>query len=112
MLIEKQNRIRDKNHRRLIATLPCLTTGLEGSTQADHVSEGRFSMGMKAGDDNCVPLSYTEHAYQHQIGESNYWSQYGGIARVRTLAKALYKATGDEAEATYLIRKWRNENSF
>lgn len=109
MLIEKQNRIRDKKHRRWVASLECLITGITGMSQAAHVSEGRYSLGMKACDSLCIPLSVSEHAKQHAMGEIAYWKQYGGIERVKTLAKALYECSGDDAEAVYLIEQWRKE---
>lgn len=109
MLIEKQNRVRDKKHRMWIASLPCIVSGYEGMCQAAHVSEGRHSIGLKACDSMCIPLCVFEHQTQHEQGERQYWLRYGGIERVKTLANALYKASQDTAEAIYLIEQWRKE---
>jgi len=107
LLLPKENRIRDRVHRIWIASLPCLITTLEGLTQCAHVSYGRNSFAYKAGDDNCVPLCVDEHRKQTATTEEKYWAPYGGVEKVQTLGNMLYLCTGDTAEATYLMEKWR-----
>lgn len=46
---------RSEKYRRLIATLPCVNCGLEGSTQAAHINFGK-GFGLKTSDATCVPL--------------------------------------------------------
>lgn len=50
----KSRPVRDKAWRRHIATMPCLSCGLEGSTQAAH--RRGHGMGIKASDYECIPL--------------------------------------------------------
>lgn len=107
MLIPKQNRIRDDKHRRWVAELPCCVSGVQGHTQAAHVSQGRMSMGMKASDDTCVPLSVPEHDLQHHQGEDRYWKPYGGIERAKELGNALYVKTGDTDYALMLLARFK-----
>jgi hypothetical protein len=102
----KENRIRDEKHRRFIASLPCCVTGLEGETQCAHVSEGRHSIGMKSGDNNCLPLSVDEHRIQHEIGEQNYWFSFGGLAKAKRLANNLYDVSGDMDAALALLESF------
>ena len=107
MLIPKQNRERKKAHREWIASLPCCVSKLQGHTQAAHVSKGRFSMGLKSGDNNCLPLSVWEHEMQHRLGERLYWEQYGGIEKAKTLANALYEISGNTNAALMLLARFR-----
>lgn len=109
MLIPKQNRIRDKAHRRWIASLSCVVSGVHGETQAAHVSAGRYSLGMKASDSEILPLSVTEHLKQHtsRAGEKGYWECRGGIDRAKQLAADLYSVSGDTDYANMLILRFR-----
>jgi hypothetical protein len=59
--------LRSKQHRRNVAALPCLVTGLEGSSQCAHAN---FSKGgaMKACDTLCFPLSPAAHEFHDRSG--------------------------------------------
>lgn len=105
----KEKRERSPKHRRWISTLPCIVTLLEGATQCAHVSKGRYSMGMKIGDNFCIPLSVNEHRKQHEEGEVKYWNKHGGIERVQYLGNCLYECTGDDTEAWRLIKQWKTQ---
>ena len=108
-LLPKQNRIRDKKHRKWIASLPCCVSG-RTETQAAHIRDQCFSAGMKPGDDLCIPLDYKEHALQHKIGEKLYWQPHGGIDKAKQLAKDLYAIRGDTDKAMMLIVRFKNGN--
>jgi hypothetical protein len=105
MLVKKENRIRDEKHRRFIASLPCCVTG-HTDVQCAHVSEGKRSIGLKSGDNFCLPLSVNEHRIQHEIGELTYWSHFGGIDRAKKLANDLYKVSGDTDAALALLENF------
>jgi hypothetical protein len=104
----KQNREKKLKHRRWIASLPCVITGAH-DVQCAHISKGRHSMGMKACDSMCVPLSCSQHAKQHGMSEEKFWEPHGGIDRAKALANALYEVSGDNIEALRLIQKWRSQ---
>ncbi len=53
--------MRSEKYRRLIASMPCVSCGLEGQTQAAHQNEGK-GMGLKTSDATCVPLCHRCHA--------------------------------------------------
>lgn len=108
MLIPKTPIIRSEKHRRFIACLPCVVS-LSNEVQAAHVRKGNLcGIGMKPSDEFCLPLSVSEHAKQHRIGEESYWKPYGGHEKASALAKKLYEATGDGKEAMRLIMEFRN----
>lgn len=103
----KPVKVRSEKHRRFIASLPCLITGAP-DVQACHIRHGNGAgVGLKSGDDCCIPLSCSQHALQHRTSEVEYWGQYGGIERATKLAKALYKHTGDRDKAIELIMEFR-----
>jgi hypothetical protein len=102
--------IRSKKHLKFIASLPCLTTGLEGSTQAAHIRSGLYAMGMKPDDSLTVPLSWMQHALQHNGAEKDYWKDKGGIENIKALAIQLYENTGDEYTCRDLINDYRERH--
>lgn len=107
MLIPKAEYIRDKKHLQWIATLPCCVTG-KPDVQAAHIRTGQTGgMGLKPCDSLTVPLDHMAHRIQHDIGEAKFWGKYGGIYKAKTLAKELYRHSGDTAKALLLIREFR-----
>ena len=77
--LSRHKRIRNKEYRRFIATLPCLVCG-RAPSHAHHI---RFAqpraLGLKVGDDWIVPLCYTHHRSVHQVGHEQGWWQAKGI---------------------------------
>ena len=104
----KQTRIRSKAHLKFIASLPCVVTGGH-EVQAAHIRTGCLSMGMKPCDSLTVPLHWMEHARQHTMNEAAFWEPYGGIDRVKQLARDLYAVSGDKDAAIMLITEFRND---
>ena len=81
-------------------------------TQSAHVSQGRCSIGMKAGDDCCIPLSCDQHAEQHRIGERKYWGGPDGVELAKQLGKDLYEISGDDFAAMELLIRFKNDFRF
>lgn len=77
--VGRHKRIRNKDYRRFVATLPCLVCGRVPS----HPHHVRFAqprvLGMKVGDDWVVPLCYMHHRSVHQVGHEQDWWQAKGI---------------------------------
>lgn len=102
----KVPKIRSEAHRRYIASLPCCVTGREGNTQAAHIrADGGAGMGLKSGDDSCIPLSYQEHSRQHSMAERKYWGDM--LPEAILLAYQLYGVTGNISEGRKLIDRFR-----
>ena len=82
MLIPKSKRIKSKRHLEYVAKQRCCLTfssdWCRGNVQAHHLLkpyEGKRGMGMKASDNNVVPLCYYHHAQLHdqQGDEDSFW---------------------------------------
>lgn len=112
MLLPKQKYIRNKSHRRFIASLPCLITGRD-DVQSCHIRiENNAATALKSSDDCCAPLCIEQHRLQHEIGERAYWKPYLGHKRATKLTKALYGVTGDREAALELIEEWKAEREM
>ena len=99
-------RIRDRKHLDWIRSLPCCVTGGPPPSDPAHISAGNGKgVACKVGDDNCVPLSWTEHRLQHSKGERSYWGQ--DLDRAKQLGKDLYEVSGDYLRALILLSKFR-----
>jgi hypothetical protein len=59
---------RSEKHRRIVASMPCLSCGLEGSTQCAHRNAGK-GLGMKACDSQTFPLCVRCHSALDQGGK-------------------------------------------
>lgn len=93
---------------RFVASLPCCTTGAS-DVQAAHIRRRTDGgTGMKPSDCYVVPLSVSQHALQHRVGELKFWYTYGGYEKAIVLAKSLYDNTGDGIECMRLIAEFRN----
>lgn len=59
MLIPKNKRYKDKKHLMKVASLPCISCGIEGASQAAHVTKrGHSKIGGKDHDYFCIPLCH------------------------------------------------------
>lgn len=119
-LRQRQPRIRNERHLRVIRRLPCLTSYFSGSEhnpiEAAHVrfadaSRDKRETGKaeKPDDKWTVPLSQREHTAgpgaQHRIGERQWWENHG--IDVLALCERLYSVwdkTSDEEEAEQMMR--------
>jgi len=84
---------RSEKHRRFIASLPCCVCK-DDAVQCAHIrSNTGGGMGLKPGDNWCVPLCCSCHAEQGRIGERIFWR--GRLNLAKHLALFLWKHTGD-----------------
>ncbi len=96
-------KIRDKRHRRFVASLPCVICR-RTDVQAAHISSGNGAgMGLKSGDNCIVPLCCTCHTQQHKVDEVKFWEGFGGIKKATRLANDLYYATRNRERAMMLL---------
>jgi len=98
--------IRDKKHREWLSTLPCARCSAYGSCAAHIRVGGGGGMGIKPGDENCIPLCHACHSWQHQHGER---TCYRDIDKAHDLARALWLFSGNDFEALSVMAKMRPE---
>lgn len=68
-------RRRDKEHRRYVASLPCLICGMS-PCQAHHINYAQpRALGRKVSDEWTVPLCVKHHAELHRTGDERGWWQ-------------------------------------
>lgn len=69
--------LRDNPHMGRVAGQPCLVCGL-AHPQVHHPREAYpRTMGVKVGDDTCVPLCPIHHAELHMTNNMGFWKRYG-----------------------------------
>jgi hypothetical protein len=91
-VIKKPVRERDRNHRRLVASQPCLVCGRTPS-DAHHIkfAEQR-AMGRKVSDRFTVPICRLHHRELHRRGNERAWWENQGIDPL-SIAAALWRNT-------------------
>lgn len=106
----KTPKIRNRNHLKFIASLPCIICGA-ADVQAAHLRSGNSAgMGLKSGDDKTLPLCLFHHAEQHKCGnEAKWWSNHGGYDNANMLALKLYELTGQHTKAQRAIHEHRQK---
>lgn len=68
--------IRDRQHMARVAACLCLVCGL-AYPQCHHPREALpRTMGVRVGDDTCVPLCPTHHAELHMTNNMAFWQRY------------------------------------
>jgi hypothetical protein len=74
---QKERRVRSKAYMAHVRGFPCLSCG--GQAEAHHVKFAELrSMGMKPGDNWCVPLCHACHMSLHDFGrEQVFWACLG-----------------------------------
>lgn len=93
-----------------MSKLPCLIDG-KTDVQAAHIrSNTGGGMGLKPGDNYCVPLCCSCHNLQHEIGERKFWGRKleGAIA----LSNALFIKSGDIDHALKVITRFRKSQGI
>lgn len=102
----KTPKIRDRKHRKFIASLPCAICP-RTDVQAAHVRKGNGGgMGLKPSDEFCVPLCVEHHQVQGEMGEVNFWFPFGGYQEATKLALRLYELTGNHDAALKEIARF------
>jgi hypothetical protein len=107
---KQARRVLDDSHRRFIASLPCIVSGVEGRTQAAHLrfassSYGKPITGGSTKADDCwlLPLSVEMHDEQHRAGNEIAWWLSKGVADPLKLCLRLYSVSGDEVSARRIL---------
>jgi len=85
-MIPKTKKIKNKKHLIFVSNQKCCLTSIaadwcNGNVQAHHLLKpysGKRGMGMKASDNNAVPLCYSHHAELHDKNgdEDSFWTTY------------------------------------
>jgi len=90
--LERPRPTRDPDHRRYVASLPCLICGRTPS-QAHHVKPAEpRAMGRKVSDRWVVPLCATHHRSLHDAGDESRWWHTRGVDPLAA-AEALWKGS-------------------
>lgn len=102
----KQHIIRNKNHLRFVAGLPCAMCRIGGFSQAAHI--GRLGMGIKNPDSLVIPLCCARPGIEgchieSAKNEKKFFAKRGGIQAAKRLASDLWENTGDWAKACEFI---------
>ncbi len=106
----------DREHRKLVALLPCCITGRLPPNDGHHLKSGPAAKergtGMKATDRWLVPLSRETHDEVERISARNElgWFLSHNIDP-HELARALWNARGDLAQMTRIVRAHRERGT-
>lgn len=79
MQIPKANIINSVKHQKFVASFPCVVCGNNTQVQCCHIRSipkvGNVGKGIR--DDRfCIPMCFTCHSLQHQIGELQFFEKY------------------------------------
>lgn len=89
-------RIKDPDHLRRVAEMPCCVCGLEGSTNAHHLLKAPGKgLGLKAWDCYVVPLCFVCHDKAHRAGTERKMMAKAGIHDANAYALGLYYGRDD-----------------
>jgi hypothetical protein len=113
VVVPKEAVVRSEEYRRLVAAMPCIVCGVEGSSQAAHADMGK-GKGIKTDDRTCYPACSTRpgRAGCHDMmGASGTLTKeerraserlYGRLTRARILADGMWPTSvplWDDAKA-------------
>ena len=93
-MLLKTKPVRSKKHLEHLRGMPCMLCRAPG--EAHHLLRaGGKGMGMKAGDDKCVPLCHDHHMQLHGNGDERDFFELHGweYEKVVHLAEVLYQQT-------------------
>ncbi|MCF0055554.1 hypothetical protein [Dyadobacter sp. CY356] len=101
----------DYKKRAFICDLPCLTCGLEGSTEPHHLKRHVLrGMGMKASDDFIVPLCHNCHMLGVELaGDETAWFASNGISNAVKISNDInkyYLSDNPENAHDYIMRRF------
>ena len=79
MQIPKANIIHSVKHQKFVASFPCVVCGNDSQVQCCHIRSipkvGNVGKGIRD-DKFCIPMCFTCHTQQHQIGELEFFEKY------------------------------------
>ena len=102
--MQKVAKIRSEAHRRFIASLPCCVCGAD-DVQAAHIRTGNGAgMGLKSGDNYCVPLCIRCHLKQGE-GERKFWGPH--LEQANALANALFLISKEHERGLMHVARFR-----
>ena len=99
MLLPKTKHIKNRKHQEFVITFYCLLNEFgccRGNIQAHHLLRpwyGYRGVGMRASDNNTVPLCSHHHTLLHKFGdEDKFWTEFGYTSEHgREWAKELWR---------------------
>jgi len=102
--MQKVAKIRSESHRRFIASLPCCVCSAP-DVQSAHIRTGNGAgMGLKSGDNFCVPLCLRCHEKQGR-GEKIFWGVH--LEDANGLANALWHFSKDRDRGLVQVARFR-----
>ena len=79
MQIRKANIIHSVKHQKFVASFPCVVCGNDTQVQCCHIRSipklGNVGKGIRD-DKYCIPMCFTCHNLQHQIGELEFFEKF------------------------------------
>ena len=79
MQIAKANIIHSVKHQKFVASFPCVVCGNDTQVQCCHIRSipktGNVGKGIRD-DKYCIPMCFTCHNLQHQIGELEFFERF------------------------------------
>ena len=79
MQIRKANIIHSVKHQKFVASFPCVVCGNDTQVQCCHIRSipklGNIGKGIRD-DKYCIPMCFTCHNLQHQIGELEFFERF------------------------------------
>jgi hypothetical protein len=77
--IRKENIIHSVKHQKFVASFPCVVCGNDTQVQCCHIRSipklGNIGKGIRD-DKYCIPMCFTCHNLQHQIGEFEFFERF------------------------------------
>jgi hypothetical protein len=77
--IPKANIVHSEKHRKFVASFPCVVCGNDNQVQCCHIRSipklGNVGKGIRD-DKYCIPMCFTCHNLQHQIGELEFFERF------------------------------------
>jgi len=100
----KVKRIRDRKYLDWLKTLDCVNC-LNSPCDPAHIIDGRYSMGMKSGDDTALCLCRSCHIIQGK-SEKKFW---GDIQAAKDFAAYLYSIKFKTEQALHAIHEFQSQ---
>lgn len=108
-------RVTDRNYLTQVRSLPCLSCGVQGSSEASHVRMGSHrhgktnpGIGRRPDDKWTVPQCHSCHMEMHATGERTYWEALR--IDVIEVALVLWESRGDLDAMMRVVKKYQNNS--